>query len=430
MENHLAPPSEELAVTPAPASAGDMALFIDWENVKISLTNKHLEPNISALLDGLESSPDIPNGRLVIARAYADWSTYYMNRDQISLYESGVEPVFVPSIRRSGENRKNSVDVKIAVDCMEVSYSNDSINTYILVSGDADYLHIANSLRSRGKRVLMVGVHGATSSRITTQRVDDLFFCEELMGTSLDGQGAFTESPVRTVQEYMDLVVEIIQEEKAQMNYPVLLSYLGDRMRRRAPGISYVNFGYPKMKALLTTMQANGRLRIAAADLADWAYLPGDENITPQRFSDEADQGAFPHADTLLTDHSEVAADVVCTLREMLDADRLPVFSALKAHLRKKANDVDTNLPDPRPASSQLIGMRPPQIDAVISAALAVGLLEQSVCETPDGQRKLLSLNESHSFVVQTLADRDSGGSRDGDMMCPSPQIPQEGDAS
>ena len=152
-----------------------VALFIDWENFKYSLYELGKIPQISALMRAVEER----YGRPVVARAYADWEDYYHRKsfDQMNLYYAGIEPVYVPSKRSTpGQSRiKNSVDIKMSMDCLELSFTNRHVQTFVLVTGDADFLHIANSLRSRGNRIVMVGVTGSTSHHLQAL-VDDLLY--------------------------------------------------------------------------------------------------------------------------------------------------------------------------------------------------------------------------------------------------------------
>ena len=154
----------------------DVALFIDWENFKISLAVGHRTPNVSALKEEVSN-----HGRVVIAKAYADWVTrapelrgasQFLN-DPPSLYAAGIEPVFVPT-RAPSPNAtnangmrtgriKNSVDVKMTADCIEIAHSYPNIGTYVLVSGDSDFIHVVNALRTMGKHVIVIGISWSTS---------------------------------------------------------------------------------------------------------------------------------------------------------------------------------------------------------------------------------------------------------------------------
>ena len=142
----------------------DVALFIDWENFKISLAVGHRMPNVSALKEEAAN-----HGRVVIAKAYADWvarapelrgASQFIN-DPPALYAAGIEPVYVPTQLPGGTASspeshrrvrvKNSVDVKMTADCIESSHAYPNIGTYILVSGDSDFIHVINTLRGHGQ---------------------------------------------------------------------------------------------------------------------------------------------------------------------------------------------------------------------------------------------------------------------------------------
>ena len=166
-----------------PSTLGaDVALFIDWENFKISLATGRRTPNVSALKEEVSNL-----GRVVVAKAYADWVTrspelrgasQFIN-DPPALYAAGIEPVYVPtriypgatgsSESSRGPRIKNSVDVKMTADCIECAHSYPNIGTYVLVSGDSDFIHVVNTLRTMGKQVVIIGVSWSTSRRLADQ---------------------------------------------------------------------------------------------------------------------------------------------------------------------------------------------------------------------------------------------------------------------
>ena len=147
---------------------GDVALLVDWENLKFSLAQRERRPNVTALRAAAERF-----GRVAYARAYADWQDPAHSGDPAGLYLAGLEPVYVLTKRyteASGEVRiKNSVDVKLAADCIEASHSYPNVSTYIIVSGDHGFLHVVNTLRPHGKRVVVIGVSWTTASQLTDQ---------------------------------------------------------------------------------------------------------------------------------------------------------------------------------------------------------------------------------------------------------------------
>ena len=141
-------------------------------------------PNVSALKEEVSNQ-----GRVVVAKAYADWVTrspelkgasQFIN-DPPALYAAGIEPVYVPtrlppsSMPDSHRTTrvKNSVDVKMTADCIEIAHSHPNIDTFVLVSGDSDFIHVINALRAMGKRAVIIGVSWSTSRRLADQ-VDGL----------------------------------------------------------------------------------------------------------------------------------------------------------------------------------------------------------------------------------------------------------------
>src|SRR5438552_4424961 len=154
---------------------GDVALFIDWENIKASLDERGLKPNVSSMRETAESF-----GRLVVARAYADWQNEWHQNDPQNLYSAGIEPVYVPTrlvgVNALGEQRrKNSVDVKLTADCIETYHRYPSVQTFVLASGDGDFVHVINTLRPYGKEVIAIGVSWSTTLRLS-QSLDRLLY--------------------------------------------------------------------------------------------------------------------------------------------------------------------------------------------------------------------------------------------------------------
>ena len=278
----------------------DVALFIDWENFKISLAVGHRTPNVSALKEEVSN-----HGRVVIAKAYADWVTrapelrgasQFLN-DPPSLYAAGIEPVFVPT-RAPSPNAtnangmrtgriKNSVDVKMTADCIEIAHSHPNIGTYVLVSGDSDFIHVVNALRTMGKRVVVVGVSWSTSRRLA-DNVDTLVLYDvdvdpPVVSTepSTPTAPAAEETPVPTsadnLNDVINAVEEIIRDERKAGGNPLLTS-IKQRLVRRYPDFDEKKLGYSGFKRLMARVAQNGNVRLITAGLVDWAIM-SDENI-------------------------------------------------------------------------------------------------------------------------------------------------------
>ncbi len=278
----------------------DVALFIDWENFKISLAVGQRTPNVSALKEEVSN-----HGRVVIAKAYADWVTrapelrgasQFLN-DPPSLYAAGIEPVFVPT-RAPSPNAtnangmrtgriKNSVDVKMTADCIEIAHSYPNIGTYVLVSGDSDFIHVVNALRTMGKRVVVIGVSWSTSRRLA-DNVDTLV----LYDVDVDPPVVSTEpaSPIThatetapapasadDINDIIKAIEEIIRDERKAGGNPLLTS-IKQRLVRRHPDFDEKNLGYSGFKRLMARVAQNGNVRLITAGLVDWAIM-SDEDI-------------------------------------------------------------------------------------------------------------------------------------------------------
>ena len=284
----------------------DVALFIDWENFKISLAVGHRTPNVSALKEEVSN-----HGRVVIAKAYADWVTrapelrgasQFLN-DPPSLYAAGIEPVFVPT-RAPSPNAtnangmrtgriKNSVDVKMTADCIEIAHSYPNIGTFVLVSGDSDFIHVVNALRTMGKRVIVVGISWSTSRRLA-DNVDTLVLydvdvdppvvsAEPAVATAAatPGAPATPDAPPPTSADNLNDIIraieEIIRDERKAGGNPLLTS-IKQRLVRRYPDFDEKKLGYSGFKRLMARVAQNGNVRLITAGLVDWAIM-SDEDI-------------------------------------------------------------------------------------------------------------------------------------------------------
>ena len=278
----------------------DVALFIDWENFKISLAVGQRTPNVSALKEEVSN-----HGRVVIAKAYADWVTrapelrgasQFLN-DPPSLYAAGIEPVFVPT-RAPSPNAtnangmrtgriKNSVDVKMTADCIEIAHSYPNIGTYVLVSGDSDFIHVVNALRTMGKRVVVIGVSWSTSRRLS-DNVDTLVLydvdvdppvvsTEPVSPREPASDVAYTSTSADDINNIIEAIEGIIRDERKAGGNPLLTS-IKQRLVRRYPEFDEKKLGYSGFKRLMARVAQNGNVRLITAGLVDWAIM-SEENI-------------------------------------------------------------------------------------------------------------------------------------------------------
>ena len=141
----------------------DLAIFIDWENIYISTVSEYnSKPNVSAILEKAREY-----GRIVSATAYADWTDGDFRDAPPTLYSNGISPHYISARYfpggKSQKRRTNSIDVMLAVECSDFLHNHPQVDTYVLVTGDGDFIPLVSLLRSRGKTVVVIGVSEATS---------------------------------------------------------------------------------------------------------------------------------------------------------------------------------------------------------------------------------------------------------------------------
>jgi uncharacterized LabA/DUF88 family protein len=154
-----------------------IALFLDYENLAIGARD-HLGGmtfDIRPVADALAE-----RGRVVVRRAYADWS--YFDEDRRMLTRSHVELIDMP--QRMGASRKNAADIKMVVDALEVAFERAYISTFVLCTGDSDFTPLVHKLRELNKRVIGVGVEKTTSAMLPPA-CDEFLYYDRLEGVEI-----------------------------------------------------------------------------------------------------------------------------------------------------------------------------------------------------------------------------------------------------
>ena len=154
-----------------------IALFLDYENLAIGAREdlSGMRFDLKPLADALAE-----RGRVVVRRAYADWS--YFDDDRRMLTQQHVELIEIP--QRMGAVRKNAADIKMAVDAVELSFERDYITTFVICTGDSDFTPLVDKLRSLNKSVIGVGLQASTSS-LLPPACDEFLFYERLEGVDV-----------------------------------------------------------------------------------------------------------------------------------------------------------------------------------------------------------------------------------------------------
>ncbi|MEV4510960.1 NYN domain-containing protein [Dactylosporangium sp. NPDC049525] len=154
-----------------------IALFLDYENLALGARD-----NLGGMTFDFRPIADAlaERGRVVVRRAYADWS--YFDEDRRMLTRSHVELIEMP--QRMGASRKNAADIKMAVDAMELAFERDYISTFVLCTGDSDFTPLVHKLRGLNKRVIGVGVEKSTSA-LLPPACDEFLYYDRLEGVEV-----------------------------------------------------------------------------------------------------------------------------------------------------------------------------------------------------------------------------------------------------
>src|SRR5215467_2748453 len=152
-----------------------IALFLDYENLAIGARDTLGGLDFRPIADALAA-----RGRVVVRRAYADWSSFADDRRELT--RNHVELIEIP--QRMGVVRKNAADIKMAVDAVELCFERDYVTTFVLGTGDSDFTPLVHKLRELNRRVVGVGIEASTSA-LLPPACDEFLFYERLEGVEL-----------------------------------------------------------------------------------------------------------------------------------------------------------------------------------------------------------------------------------------------------
>src|SRR5215475_10380504 len=154
-----------------------IALFLDYENLAIGAREAlgRQDFDFRPIADALAE-----RGRVVVRRAYADWSNFESDRRMLTRHQ--IELIEIP--QRMGMVRKNAADIKMAVDAVELCFERDYVTTFVICTGDSDFTPLVHKLRELNKRVIGVGIHGSTSA-LLPPACDEFLFYDALEGVDV-----------------------------------------------------------------------------------------------------------------------------------------------------------------------------------------------------------------------------------------------------
>jgi uncharacterized LabA/DUF88 family protein len=252
----------------------DLAVFIDWENIYISTVTEYgAKPNVSAIL---EKSREY--GRIVSATAYADWTDGDFRDAPPTLYSNGISPRYISARYfpggRSQKRRTNSIDVMLAVECADFLHYHPQVDTYVLVTGDGDFIPLVSLLRSRGKTVVVIGVSEATSYHLI-ESADHFISYASLLEEERAARARDRAPKKKTADPYKELVraVEALRKGgKARV-----LGQVKQQMIVQLGSFDERDEGFKKFKDFVVEAERRGLVNTVDQDLELQVYLPDEE---------------------------------------------------------------------------------------------------------------------------------------------------------
>src|SRR5207253_2046197 len=149
----------------------NMALFCDFENLALGVRDaKYAQFDMQKVLERL-----LLKGSIVVKKAYCDWERY--RGFKATMHEANFELIEIPHVRQSG---KNSADIRLVVDALDLCYTKSHVDTFVIISGDSDFSPLVSKLRENNKQVIGVGVKQSTSDLLTAN-CDEFIFYDDLV---------------------------------------------------------------------------------------------------------------------------------------------------------------------------------------------------------------------------------------------------------
>jgi uncharacterized protein (TIGR00288 family) len=270
-------------VTPAMQANGEtrnMAVFCDFENVALGVRDaKYDKFDIGKVLERL-----LLKGSIVVKKAYCDWERY--KAFKAVMHEAAFELIEIPHVRQSG---KNSADIRMVVDALDLCYTKSHVDTFVIVSGDSDFSPLVSKLRENNKEVIGVGVK-QSSSDLLINSCDEFIYYDDLVREERSKAKRARRKPASKprqaaraapeahepdgeaeeavdkdkAQQAMDLVVgtfEALVAERGE-DEKIWSSMIKQALKRRKPGFNESYYGFKSFNSLLEEAQARGLLKL------------------------------------------------------------------------------------------------------------------------------------------------------------------------
>lgn len=251
----------------APNDIVNMALFCDFENIALGVRDaKYAKFDLNKVLERL-----LLKGNIVVKKAYCDWERY--KEFKADMHQASFELIEIPHVRQSG---KNSADIRMVVDALDLCYTKSHVDTFVIISGDSDFSPLVSKLRENNKTVIGVGVKNSTSDLLIAN-CDEFIFYDDLVREKTARRPARKKEPSRPAaaegapregedktEEALDLVMQTVEALIAERGPEEKIwgSMVKQALKRRKPGFNESYYGFSSFSKLLDEAEARHMLQL------------------------------------------------------------------------------------------------------------------------------------------------------------------------
>jgi uncharacterized protein (TIGR00288 family) len=246
----------------------NLALFCDFENIALGVRDaNYARFEINEVLERL-----LVKGNIVVKKAYCDWERY--KGFKADMHEASFELIEIPHVRQSG---KNSADIRMVVDALDLCYTKSHVDTFVIISGDSDFSPLVSKLRENNKVVIGVGVKNSTSDLLIAN-CDEFIYYDDLIrqverrkptkkktnGRKEAEDPAQKSRQERRAEKAFEQVLETIDDLLSERGdeEPVWGSMVKQALKRRKPGFNESYHGFRSFGKMLEEMQTRGMVEL------------------------------------------------------------------------------------------------------------------------------------------------------------------------
>lgn len=253
----------------------NMALFCDFENIALGVRDaRYAQFDIKKVLERL-----LLKGSIVVKKAYCDWDRY--KEFKPIMHEAAFELIEIPHVRQSG---KNSADIRMVVDALDLCYTKLHVDAFVIISGDSDFSPLVSKLRENNKYVIGIGVRQSTSDLLSANCDEFIFYDDLVREQEAKLKRKARKSPAKPSpdnkkpgaaktdddrrQEALDFIVETVEALITERGSDERIwgSLVKTTMQRRRPGFTESSYGFRSFKELVEDAQKRGLLEVVRED--------------------------------------------------------------------------------------------------------------------------------------------------------------------